>query len=132
MPNSIPKWLRETTQLSNQFQEHFKANLRGVAESFAKHEHAEAVLVRHVEEAYGALARLGLISRRWYERTEFLSGAGGLLFGGAFALPDVLSAFMAESSWRTGATIGGMVAMMGVGGFLCAVGWIRGTIPQPR
>ena len=110
MPSRIPKLSKETTQRLNQLQAHFKLNLQGVAVSFAKHEQSEAVLVRHVEEAYGALARLGLVSRRWYERTEFLSGCGGLLLGAAFALPDVLGAFMADTSWRTDATIGGMVA----------------------
>lgn len=131
MANS-PRWPTETTQRLNQLCELFKSNLKTVAESFAKHENAEAVLVRHVEEAYAALARLGLTSRRWYERTEFWTGIGGLLIGLAFALPDLLAAFMDDSAKRTGVTIGAIVVMGLIGIFFYAFAWARGSLPRQR
>ena len=129
---SSPRWPKETTQRLNQFSDQFKSNLKTVAESFAKHETAEAVLVRHVEEAHAALARLGLSSRRWYERTEFWTGIGGLLIGLAFALPDLLAAFMDDSAKRTGVTIGAIVVMVLVGVFFYIFAWARGSLPRQR
>ena len=131
MANS-PRWPTETTQRLNQWSKQFKSNLFTVAESFAKHEGAEAVLVRHVDEAHGAFARLGLTNRRWYERTEFWTGIGGLLIGLAFALPDLLAAFMNDSAKRTGVTIGAIVVMGLIGIFFYAFAWARGSLPLHR
>ncbi|HLQ44372.1 MAG TPA: hypothetical protein VK137_06570 [Planctomycetaceae bacterium] len=121
-----PKLPAESKRRINHLSEQFKVNLKDVAKAFAIHENAETVLVRHVDEAHTALARLGLTICRWYERSELLTGLGGLTLGLAFAAPDILGAFLDDSPKRHGITIGVVVAMFAIGLFRYGFGWVRG------
>lgn len=132
MPTPTPRWPRETTTRANELANDFKSGLRTVAESFAQHEGAEAVLVRHVDEAHSALARLGLNRKRWFRRPEFATAGGGLLVGLAFACPDIVTVFVpSESSLRTGLTVAAFSVAFCVGLFLFCFGWYKGTVPSP-
>ncbi len=74
--NRQPRWLGPTTEHADNLIKAFKSNLRTVAIRLAKHERAEVVLDRHVDEAHDTLSRLGLSRRKWMDRPELEVSVG--------------------------------------------------------
>ena len=63
-------WPRESTRKAREIEQHFKDNLREIADCLANHERASSVSVVHVERAFTALANSGLTRRRWIDRPD--------------------------------------------------------------
>ena len=87
------KWPKETSGYANTVGDAFKSNLKSVAETFAKHERVDQVSKKHVDESFAALSRLGLHSKRWWQRSDTWTAFGAFLFAISFSVPDVCSAF---------------------------------------
>lgn len=91
MPSKVI-WGRAVSTYTNGVAEDFKEDLRSVAEAMANHDRVQHVSEKHVNEAFGALARAGLNCKPFYVRADFWAGIGGLLTGISFSVPDALSA----------------------------------------
>jgi hypothetical protein len=109
-----------------------KGSLKNVAETFAKHERVDSVSLKHVDEAYSALARLGLNSKRFWQRTDTWTAFSGLIFGGSLSLPDAFSS-LAEFTKQTWLASFGAVAMiigLVIGASLFCWAHYHGTLPK--
>jgi hypothetical protein len=125
-----PQWLSATTKHLNDEVKEYKSHLRDIAIVLARRERSETVNLRHVEEAFGAAARIGLRRNPWWQRTELESTVGGLLVGFTFILPDVVGFFWPDdSSTRTGVVSGIMVASFLIGAVAAVHAWFRGKLP---
>lgn len=125
-----PGWPTRSSARANKLVEDFKMHLRAVADNLAKHDRVDSISEKHVDEAYAALARLGLTSRPWYRRPDFETAVGAVLIGGASALPDWVALFAPESL-KNALSAGGVVALLVIGASLTAHGWIRASVAKP-
>lgn len=87
----MAEWRREMKGYANGIAENFKANLKQIAETFADHEKIDSVSTKHLDEAFSALSRLGLHSKRWWQRSDTWTAFGALLVGVSFSAPDIVS-----------------------------------------
>ena len=109
--------------------ETFQSNIRTIAIRLARHENSEYVLNRHVDEAFKALAGLGLRRRRWYVRTEFEVGFGVSLLSLSLSCPDLVNTLI-PASWphRPSFAAGLLVALVLCGCAFVFHGWYRGKL----
>jgi hypothetical protein len=130
-----PTWPSASSHHVTEIAKEFKHDVRAIAEAMAKHEGAESVLVRHVDEAFSALSALGLRRRRWHSRPELLTSAGVALLGLAFSVPDVLDVFIDRSEYPIlypSLRVGSVTCLFAGGLTLWLIGWLRGTRPATR
>lgn len=66
--------------------------------AIAQQERVDAVSTRHVDDAYQALARVGLRVAPWYKRTEVEAAVGGMLVSFSLASPDIVGVFIPGAS----------------------------------
>jgi hypothetical protein len=126
-----PEWQRLAQSHLAVQAEIYQKTLKDVAEAFAHHEQAEVILVRHVNEAHGALARVGLSNLNWLSRAENLTALGGILIGASFAASDITSVFFDDGPTRKGFAIAWFFTLMAIGFFLYSAGWKQGQLPLP-
>lgn len=129
MPTLQPRWPTATLNRISELTENFRDNLRRVAIRFARQEEAVNVDVRHVNEAFASLSRLGLNRIPGWKRPEFEVGAGSLIAGLAFSSPDVVPLFFADASpVAKSISVAAVVLLLASGVFLAAHGWFRGRL----
>lgn len=90
-----PQWTVSAVEQVNELENELGELFRLWAAALARRDHAEFVLVRHVEEADRALRSFPR-SERWSPRWE--STIGGVVSGIAAALPDLLGALLPEKN----------------------------------
>ncbi len=132
MPNDQVKWPKETSVHANRLADSVKSSLRSVAETFAKHERVDSVSLKHVDEAYSALARLGLNSKRFWQRTDTWTALAGLLIGCSLSFPDAFSSLAAFLSMEWVEKIGPIAMIVGAVLGACIFAWAHyhGTLPK--
>jgi len=130
----MAKWARETKGYRNRVAEAFKSHLTDVAERFADHERVDSVSKKHIDEAFAALARLGLQSKTFWQRSDTWTAFGALLFGISFSMPDVCGPvcdlFRIPTGVANVASISLLVIFMGLG--MALYFWARhhGSLPK--
>lgn len=134
--NSTPSWPRATSTYANQVADRFKADLRAIAETFARHEKQDSLSRKHVDEAFLALARLGLHSKTFWQRSDTWTGLGTFLVGIAFSVPDGVAAVggfaeISENSQKTLSLLGA-VSLGIVGAIIAFWARYRGSLPSKR
>jgi len=72
----MAKWPCETSTYANRVAEELKDRLKTIAETFAEHERVDTVSKKHVDDSFTALARIGLQSPRWFQRSDTWTAAG--------------------------------------------------------
>lgn len=121
-----PRPLPATRAYLRALEKRFGENLSTIAAACAKHEGSEVIVQRHVDEAFATLSRIGINVQPWYRRPELEIGAGGTIFGLAFACGDFFSGlFPGDAPWRAPVVQGIMVALIIVGASLAIHGWFR-------
>lgn len=131
---SAVTWPREAKAHANEATNQFKSHLTSVAEAFAGHERADFVSKKHVDESFAALSRMGLQSKRWWQRSDTWTACGAFMFAISFSMPDVCVAAGNYFSW-TDKTVGVMsVILFAVTMTLgaCLYFWARhhGSLPK--
>src|SRR5438067_1563313 len=102
-----PKWSEQATEAHAKHVDNYDGNLKLFSERFADFHSVEHVVVNHVTEAHSALARSGLSSiHNFWRRPENVTAAGGACIGLSFAVNDVFSLFMADTTLRTSVSVG--------------------------
>jgi cytochrome c biogenesis protein CcdA len=128
------RWPRDTSAHANKLGDDFKTHLKAVAEVFARHERVDSVSRRHVDEAFAALARLGLQSKRWWQRSDSWTAVGAFLIGVSFSIPDACSALSRFLGWNeelaNAASVPLMFATMALGIVIGIVAIHRGSVPR--
>jgi hypothetical protein len=124
-------WQRDSQKRLGSHAERIKSNLRAVATAIAQQERVGAVSARHVDDAYQALARVGLRVAPWYKRTEVEAAIGGMLVSFSLASPDIVGVFIpGASGLRLGVTAGILLSAMTVGCFLFVDAFLKGNLPR--
>jgi len=120
---------KESEQLVGDRVEEFKGNLSRVTRRFARHERAQTIDVRHVENAYEALVRCGLERMPWWQRPQMKLTLSGFFVAAALATPD-FAPYFSNGNEKTQA----ILFWTGISVFsLCAVGmyvwgWLQNRI----
>jgi hypothetical protein len=128
-----PDWLKDTSEKRvDELGASFRDNLRQIAEALAREAQSEVIVVKHVDEAHTALAKLGLSRRRWYERSEGFAGVGGALIGLAFATPDVCSVFLNDGTAKNAINVVAVLTFAIVGTALFLYGWLVSRFPRAQ
>jgi hypothetical protein len=122
-------WHPLATTKRKRLETDFRANLKAVAEAFARHDSHPQVSESHVDRAFEAVAYSGMCRRRWIDRPESEASAGAFLVGFAFACPDAISLLIDGDSGRKLASIL-MAVSFAVGCLLSAHAWYRGRLPS--
>lgn len=104
----------------------FSRNLREIAIIHARHEVAEYVLARHVDEAFSSLSRMGLNRRPFYKRPELEVGAGSAVIGVAGTVCSFADVLLGDGAGTILFEQCICVSCLIVGFGLIAHGWIRG------
>ena len=126
-----PNWNGKTRELVGDLTEDFRENLRRLTIRLARHERADNIEVRHVDEAYEALCTVGIKRRIWWKRPELEVAVGAFIVTLAFSASDittVVGSILAlkidqQYSVAAGLFVGGLIA----GTALTVHGWIRGN-----
>lgn len=85
--NDIRYGRKAEDRLKN-YVESFKGNLSKITRRLARHERAETIDVRHVDNAYEALIRCGLDRLPFWQRPQLKITISGFLIAAALATPD--------------------------------------------
>lgn len=88
MSENNVRWGKEAEQFLKERIDTFKANMRRISIRLAKHERAETIDRRHVENCYEGLIRCGLDRTPWWERPQLKVTASAGFVGIALAMPD--------------------------------------------
>jgi hypothetical protein len=125
-PDGPTRWPTQTRQYAEIVRDRFYANIRIVASACAKHEKAELVLSRHVDEAFTTLGRLGFNLRPWYKRPELEVSVGLALLGLAVNTQDIITGLFGHTDSIDAIVCGTMVGLIVAGIVTWIHGWIRG------
>lgn len=130
MATPTPRWPNDTRQYAETHRDSFYNNLRIIATACARHEKAEYVLTRHVDESFVTLGRLGFNLRPWYRRPELEVSAGVALWGLSASTPDIASGLFGHTDGIDTTVCATMVVLAAIGLVFCVHGWIRGRYPR--
>jgi hypothetical protein len=102
MAKAIPRklsWITESNRRLGTLTSDYNTALEEIAAALAKHEGADRVMVKHVDEAFRVLAASSNNRRPWYARHESEIAAGSVLFTGSFSLAENVTKFLMSLSW---------------------------------
>jgi hypothetical protein len=128
-----PSYTREAQKEITAQKKRLEGDVQAIAERLASHAGCEKVLAQHAQQAFDALARVGLRKHRFYSRVEFEVGVGALLVGIALAMPDYLpyvTGFLPTGTETFESVLLGVsspiLILSGLG--LSIHGWMRGSV----
>jgi hypothetical protein len=127
--DAADEWTEPAKQRLADLSEEFRLSLKSVALTFTSHENAEVTMTRHVDQAYGALVRLGSSRHRWIRRPEAEVGLGGALIGFAFSAPDAVGVFATGEPLKSGLSAACFFSGIIIGGFFFVHGTMRSQLP---
>ena len=122
-------WGTESNARAKELEEIVKGNLRRTSENLANLEELKRVEVKHVNIAFEALAKLGLLRRRLIDRPDVFMAAGGFFIGAAWACPDVISLLIKSEGMAEKVAIGAMTASFFFGAFLWVLSVYLSRLP---
>jgi hypothetical protein len=120
------KFSGEANTKRSQIKKQLDDDLSAVAERLASHGRCERVLVTHVEQAFSALARVGMRRSWFFKRTEFEGIAGGVFTTLAAAAPSFVPLVAPNLQPTKTLLIAGVILAFGVG--LMIHSWMRGMV----
>ena len=109
----------------------FRTNLRRIAIRLAHHQKSSIVDLPHLDEAFNALCRIGILRQPWWKRPEFDTTLGGVFVGAAFAAPDVLPV-VCDAAWlqRYNVTLSVFIVSFSLAAIFFVKGWMKSARPS--
>ncbi len=123
-------WVTESEAHVRHLASEYRDALTEIATALARHEGAERVLVKHVDEAFRILSAASNNRRPWYARHESEIALGAAALTGAWSFWHSLTEFLVTLKWCQPAWLVWLPQCLSgaiwlVGGFLILHGFLR-------
>ena len=128
----MAKWPRDTGTYANQSADNFKRRLKSVAENFADHERVDSVSKKHVDDSFFALARIGLQSPEWYQRSDTWTAVGAFLIGTSFSMPDLCAVLFSDEKYQSICSIVFWIFLLAGGLGILIWAKMAGSLPRKK
>lgn len=126
------RWLLDAKQHRDGFVKRFEASLNQISAAVSEQQNDRWILIRHVDAAYGALARAGFSQVSWVNKPENETAFGGAIIGAGIAANDILTIFIKDEQALATVRVFWFIFFFVLGFALYFHGLYRGSLQDGR